>query len=349
MGRICYISRNYRGINSAGKKARIDYEDFVCSMGGINIGIRRTLYKSMIITFFLNIIGVVKALLSLRKSDYLFLQYPIKKYFKLICRVAKMKGAKTIVFIHDLGYFRRKKLSVEEEIKLLNNADYIIAANESMKKQLVNQGVVSQMGELGIHDFKVQTTPRILNKDFNPNDAIVAYAGVIAPRKNKFLPLLCKEVLSYSLAIYGDKDGLLSFIDNPKILNKGYTPADVFIRDVDADFGLVWDGDSMDGCSGNFGEYLKYNSPHKVSFYLSAALPIIIWNKAALASEVQKEGIGILIDSLSEIPQKINSISPEEYNRLKNNVLRIREEITSGSHIREALTTAIKTLSSSAT
>lgn len=44
-------------------------------------------------------------------------------------------------------------------------------------------------------------------------------------------------------------------------------------------FGLVWDGNSMDTCTGNYGSYLRINDPHKVSLYLSSGLPIIVGQK----------------------------------------------------------------------
>ena len=32
---------------------------------------------------------------------------------------------------------------------------------------------------------------------------------------------------------------------------------------MEGSFGLVWDGTSKDTCIGGFGEYLKFNNPHK--------------------------------------------------------------------------------------
>ena len=60
-----------------------------------------------------------------------------------------MKGAKTVSLIHDLGSFRRKKLTVEKEISRLSHSDYIIASNENMKKWLKEHGMQKPVGALG--------------------------------------------------------------------------------------------------------------------------------------------------------------------------------------------------------
>lgn len=92
-------------------------------------------------------------------------------------------------------------------------------------------------------------------------------------------------------------------------------PSEEFIKHIDADFGLVWDGDSLDGCSGEYGQYLKWNSPHKVSFYLRAGLPLIIWKEAAVAPIIEEAGAGITIWSLKELDDKLANLTPEQKRR----------------------------------
>ena len=43
---------------------------------------------------------------------------------------------------------------------------------------------------------------------------------------------------------------------------------------LEGGFGLVWDGDSAETCSGVFGEYLRYNNSHKASLYLASGFPL---------------------------------------------------------------------------
>lgn len=149
----CYLSRNYKGVSSSGYKAKTDMEDLMAGWGFRNIGLKRTFYPHVIVSFVLTLFGVLKALVCLRKGDILFLQYPLKKYFSFICNVAHFKGCKIVILIHDLGSFRRKKLSVSQEIKRLEHADYIIATNPAMQQWIKDRHCQIPVGHLGVWDY----------------------------------------------------------------------------------------------------------------------------------------------------------------------------------------------------
>jgi len=121
--RLCYISRNYRGISSSGSKAKSDNEITLREMGAHNLGLPSTYYHNMIITFFLDLFGIVKLAVTLKSDDILVLQYPVKKYYSFICNFAHWHEAKIVTVIHDLGSMRRKKLTVNQVyyLAMLNN------------------------------------------------------------------------------------------------------------------------------------------------------------------------------------------------------------------------------------
>ena len=102
-------------------------------------------------------------------------------------------------------------------------------------------------------------------------------------------------------------------------------------------FGLVWDGDSSDTCSGMYGEYLKINNPHKASLYLASNFPIIVWRQSALADFVIRNNCGIIIDSLYEITGILESMNEEKYQQLIDNCKKIGEKIRQGNYIKKAL------------
>lgn len=129
----CYLSRNYKGLSSAGNKAKTDIEQIMKDLSFKNVGLKQTTYRNKVFSFLFTLAGVLKAPFCLHRGDYLVLQYPLKKYFTFVCNMAHQRGAKVIVIIHDLGSFRRKALTVKQEISRLNHADYIIAHNEKMK------------------------------------------------------------------------------------------------------------------------------------------------------------------------------------------------------------------------
>ena len=339
MNRLCYITRNYRGINGSGNKARTDNEDTIVEMGGINLGLRRTFYRSKILTFLINLAGIIRYTFSVRRGDIIILQYPIKKYFALICNIAHLRGAHTIAVVHDLGMFRRKKLTTAKEINRLMHADYVIASNKVMQRWIADNGFSNMSGALGLFDYR-STSPAATKSPYRCGHARLVYAGALGMRKNAFILSLPDIISGYSLHIYGNRDGLPALRPCDGIVFHDFAPADHFIANVDADFGLVWDGDSLDGCTGNFGEYLKYNSPHKMSFYLRAGLPIIVWRRAALAELVEQEHIGICIDSLTQLTGILNAVTPEAYSAMRDNALRVSQRLQNGHYLRTAIHTA---------
>ena len=103
----------------------------------------------------------------------------------------------------------------------------------------------------------------------------------------------------------------------------------------------MWDGESIESCTGLVGNYLRYNNPHKLSLYIASKLPVIIWSKAAEADFVKKYDIGYTVNSLTEIPQLLNELDEERYNQLVNNVVKVGEKITRGQFMQKALEKAV--------
>jgi hypothetical protein len=108
-----------------------------------------------------------------------------------------------------------------------------------------------------------------------------------------------------------------------------------------SNFGLVWDGDSASCCSGPFGEYLKYNAPHKFSLYIAAGLPVIVWSKMGLAAFVEQNHIGLCVDSLDEIPQRLKTIDLHSYNTMLQNVRQLQDKVIHGDMLITALDKAL--------
>ncbi len=333
--RICYISRNYYNLTSAGNKAKTDNEDTLAEMGATNLGLRRTVHNSKILAFFLDLAGILRACILLKKGDVLFLQYPVKKYFSFLCRIARMKGAHAVALIHDLGSFRRKKLTVEKEISRLSNADYVIASNSNMAAWLKDHGLWKTVGALGLFDYRSaspcqKSTPEKAN-------ARVVYAGALSMKKNSFLVELSKTLSQWDLLICGNKEGLKGLQPNPRVAYSGFVPSEDFIKDIDASFGLVWDGDSLDTCSGEYGNYLRWNSPHKVSFNLRAGLPVIVWKESAVAPIIEKYGCGIAVGSLRELDDILPRLSQADYAKMRQNAIDMAARLDQGHFLREAL------------
>ncbi len=192
--RLCYISRNYRGIGSAGNKAKTDNEDTLVDMGATNLGLARTYHNNKITAFIRDLTGIIHFACSVRPNDHILLQYPIKKYFSLICRIARWRGASTAALIHDLGSFRRHKLSIPQEIARLSHATRVIASNKEMEQWLRDNGYKGELDSLGLFDYlspsAVATEPDFwtCTEEGQPAEQLpqLVYAGALAMRKNAF-------------------------------------------------------------------------------------------------------------------------------------------------------------------
>lgn len=342
--RRCYLSKNYNELSSAGNKAKTDIEKVMDKLGFVNVGLKQTHIKNKVGAFFVTLFSVLKSIFSLSKGDMLVLQYPFKKYYAFACNIAHFRGAKVVTQIHDLGSFRRQKLTVEKEIKRLEHSDYIIAHNNSMIKWLEENGCKIPLGSLEIFDYLSKSQNHSVCRDVNETIYNIVYAGALHRRKNAFLYEL-KESSVYQFSLYGggfDVDANL----NKSLTYKGFIPSDELIAKANGDFGLVWDGDSLDTCSGNFGEYLQYNNPHKVSFYIRCHLPVIIWSKAAMATFVTQHGIGICIDSLNDLNHLLSSLSDDDYQNMKNRTIEVSKRLSEGYYFEHAIKKAEQVIQS---
>lgn len=337
-----YLSKNYKGLSSAGNKAKTDAEQIMVELGFKNAGLPQTLFQNNILGFFITLSGVLKVVFSVSKGDMLVLQYPLKKYYTFVCRMAHLRGCKVVTLIHDLGSFRRKKLTIPQEIKRLSHSDYLIVHNRSMKQWLLDEGYKKPMGCLEIFDYLSET--EAAEKQSSNEIYQVIYAGGLSYKKNRFLYTLDQVIKSWHFNLFGGGFEPERIQDKEHFTYKGFIPSDQLIATAEGDFGLVWDGESSATCTGFFGEYLQYNNPHKTSLYIRCHLPVIIWNKAALSSFVRENKIGISIDSLSELNQRLRLISREEYQEMKKNTRRISDRLATGYYLKQALANAEQSL-----
>lgn len=332
---ICYLSRNYRGVNNAGNKAKTDIEYVMETHGFRNVGLKQTRYTNVVIAFCFTLLGVLKSFFSLRRGDVLVLQYPLKKYYAFVCNMAHLRGCKVITLIHDLGSFRRKKLTIPQEIVRLNHSDCIIVHNEAMKNWLLEKGIKAKLQVLEIFDYLSETQSSADNA-LPQSPCRVLFVGGLSSKSNGFLYELGNSLRSYEMVLYGS-----GFeperLHRDKVDYKGFVSSDQLIASAKGEYGIVWYGSSLEGGCGALGEYLQYNAPHKMSLYIRCGLPVIIWEKAGLASFVKENNIGICVASLTELEDAFSRIDSEQYLEMKKNVLAVSKKLSKGFYCFKAL------------
>lgn len=264
--------------------------------------------------------------------DTLYFQYPAYSYFMMNRIVSSFKknipSAKLFFIIHDIESLRLASDddSQNKEFALLNQADGLVVHNQKMMDYLTNNGVSTRMIPLEIFDY---LNPAQLNKSRQFKKS-VCYAGNL--KKSNFLNQLSFDQVM--LDVYGSHPANNY---NHGVQYKGIYSPEELPSHLSESFGLVWDGQSTSTCSGIFGNYLKYNDPHKVSLYLSSGIPVIIWKDAALAAFIEKNNLGFTIGDLSEIENKISNLSDEQYRQMLEHVFVEAEKLRKGHYIKTAV------------
>lgn len=323
-------------------KARADADKIMQQMGFKNIGFPRPSFQHKIIDFLVTLASVAKAPFSLQKGDVLCLPYNIRKYYIFLCKAAHARGAKVVTLIHDLSSFYRKHVSGEDEIKRLSHSDYLIAHNGIMKQWLEDNGCKQPIGVLGIFDYLSTKEPA--NRPAPVQPYKVLYAGTLSPKKNKFLYDLEDHIRSFRFSLYGGGFDMDAIKKKDHFNYNGFVSSDTLVATADGDFGLVWDGNSIYSCDGPRGAYMQYNNPHKYSLYMRCGLPVIIWEKAAMAVFTRENNTGICIPSLDRLDDVLSQITPEQYGEMKRNVTAIGKRLSEGHYFKRAYEEALRNI-----
>ena len=275
---------------------------------------------------------------KLKKGDIIVIQYPLVNTilnFHKIIDLCKKLGIITVIVIHDLDSIRMPNMPriKMEDKEVLNRAKYIIAHNQKMKDYLVNNlgNEAEKIFLLKIFDYLIDKP--INDKNTNKNDPVVI-AGNLSTEKAKYI-LDLKDIENTDFNLYGK-----GYNSNGKIKNifyKGAFLPEEVPNALSGSFGLVWDGTSKNTCDGSYGNYLRYNNPHKTSLYLASKLPVIVWEESALSSFVIENKVGITIKNLDEIKQKIEKLSDEDYQEMVNNTRSIADDLHNGMYLTNVL------------
>lgn len=294
--------------------------------------------------------GFIKIVLQVifHKDRLYFFRYPlfyinINAYYImyiyqfLLYKIMRFSKNKIGVIISDLDYLRNEGyISINKDINFLKNFDYIIVHNNNMKELLVEHGIDERKlinQEIGNNlSYEFDIHKRSLSK-------ILVFSGNLS--KSKFLSKFAKEnIVSYKINLYGI--GFNKENENEILKYKGSYSSEDIVKILDGSFGLVWDGDDINICSGLYGEYLRINNPSKFSQYIVAGLPIIVWSESAIASVVKEYNIGFCVDSLLQIDDYLNKLTEYDYNIFLKNVEILRKDVIKGVHFSNAINTILK-------
>ena len=331
MKKIVITSILERNGKNAGSKAKNDDRDILVKNNFMSLDI--VVPENRIKKLFFSKFGV-KYIIKENIADEYVIQYPlysmivIENIIKNIRTVNK--NAKIIILIHDVESLRQRKGNqtyTNKEIQVFNNVDGIIVHNMSMKKYLENSGVNVPMSEQNLFDY-LNDIPLKDNSKYNGD---VCFAGNL--KKAEFLHKI--QLKKVHLNVYGAPQPEPPYKEG--IIYKGSFDPNKLPQYLEGNFGLVWDGDSTTTNTGIFGEYTRFNSPHKTSLYLSTGIPVIVWNEAGIAPFIKENNLGIVVERIDDLDEILSQLTPEEYENIRINVQGYAYRIREGKNLLEAV------------
>lgn len=350
-----YIDRIRKKENTAGDKAPADIAEICDSMGMKRFEMpmfpenRGKLYQKIWI-FIICMWCWIRLIMLLHSDDVVFYQHPMygnRILKEMIPGIKKKKKCKFVAVIHDLESLRKgveglkadnSKTNQIADGVLLRHFDKIICHNKYMKRYLMEQGFdASRLISLDIFDYLGKSTRKQTTKSVIPSCAI---AGNLSKGKCGYIYKIFDEQKNgknktLQMHLYGSYYEKGEEFSN--VIYHGSFKPEELPEHLEGDFGLVWDGTSAHTCTGNTGEYLRFNNPHKVSLYLASNMPVIVWREAAIADFVLENGVGLTIDSLYELEELIRNVTVEQYNNMCKNVEKISKRLRQGYYFRRAV------------
>ena len=301
------------------------------------------------------------ALSGLGEGDVLVLHSPVSEKFLGITTIIEEvceRGCKIIDIVFDLETFFKSDYSRFAGFKqtadrlteagLFELSDVIICHNDKMKDKIVSLGVAPEkIVCVGVMDY-LRDGYEVKDPERFGRKGPVVFCGNLGENKSGFVYDIC-EVTNpgLDLELYGPgytgREQYTTTRGSIVTYRGTYTAFELMDK-MEGSFGLVWDGPSVHTCEGACGEYLSYNNPHKMSHYLASGMPVLVWEDAAMADFVTRQGCGLTIRELGDIPGLIRSLTDEQYAELRRNAERVGADMRKGMHIRFAVIAAFSKL-----
>lgn len=276
----------------------------------------------------------IKKLIKMHPAKQYVIQYPLYSIFiieNVIKNIRKLTpGAQVILLVHDIEALRLRVNDakyIRKEMAIFNSVDLIIVHTNNMRDKLVKMNVTTKMIVQGLFDYlnpqQMYTHEKRIWK--------ICYAGNL--EKSAFLKKINLE--KAHLEVFGTPKPTFDFGKNVEY--QGAYPANELPKYLKADYGLVWDGTLLESSEGVFGDYTKYNSPHKASLYISSGLPVIVWRKAGIASIIKENNLGLVVDNITDLDQVVLNVTEKEYLTMKKSVIEYGKRIRQGKNLMSIL------------
>ena len=271
------------------------------------------------------------------ENDFLLMDFPFAIKFQGYSKIvsyAVSKKVKVIFFVHDLDGIRFQNPIVNmTDSSCLDMAYCLITPSKQMDAVLHEQLHVSRKVKIVNHDYwDYHLNDTTVNEHRN---ALLCFAGNL--KKSEFIKELPDVLVSQGFNCYGK-----GFADEYKGEFMGEFDPETLSHVLDGKFGLVWDGKSANTCSSSIGKYLRINTSHKFGLYIASAKPVIVWKEGSISDFVISNKIGFAVNSLYDIPELLSKIDINSYQRMVENIMKIRKEVITMNHLRNVILSSFR-------
>ncbi|MER3469921.1 MAG: hypothetical protein C4330_00920 [Chitinophagaceae bacterium] len=274
--------------------------------------------------------------ITLPKDTIVIFHFPVvPRVYQWLLKLLYRKGIYTVALVHDIEGLRfEDEYTLKKEKFLLSFFKHVIVHNAAMRNYLKSDIPKSTMSELWLFDYKTAGTyfkPRVLT----PSITLVANLN-----KASYVSLLPDWAASYpnlQIYIYGALPQNHEVKKTYNVHFLGAVEPEQLPEAIEGSFGIVWDGDSITDCTNSLGNYLQFNTPHKLSMYLSAGMPVIVWRKSAMAEWVQQKEVGMAVTSWTEAVETIKMLNENTYRKWQSNAQEIGNKLRSGYFLKSIL------------
>lgn len=333
-----FISRESTKFNHAGSKAVNDTDTIMENNGYERINIYPARSGNPILRKIRNRSSLMN-LSKIKTDSIVIVEHPLyinPKYIYMLKNIKAKKNIRLFFIIHDFETERNlfpNDTNVREVEKIvLEICDGLIVHNAVMAECFSKKYNVDskKLYLLNLFDYLCDL-PKVdgLCKEG------VTVAGNLNTAKSGYIYKAIKACTDVHFELYG-----VNFEADESQKNYTYygsVNADELPARLSGKYGLVWDGPEIDSCIGVTGEYMRINNPHKASLYVASRLPLIVWSESAIARFVTENKIGLTVSSLSELGEKINSVSEAEYEEFTKNLDVIADKARSGGFFKAVL------------
>ena len=241
----------------------------------------------------------------------------------------KTYRCRVIIFIQDVQalMFESNRYLLPALVDLYNQAEVLIVPSHAIKNFLLENGVREDMKVVvqeiwdyttSIHFTALPKFKREIHFAGNPEKFLF-------PNKWDYdIPLRLYSSLSCT---------------GKNVLEMGWMEPDALLLELaKGGFGLLWYGDDF------WRQYMGYNNSMKLSTYLAAGIPVIVPQGISNQYLIEKNRLGIVVNSLEEAVERVKDITEQEYQEYVDCVGRFAILLRNGYFTKKLLVEAVHVL-----